>query len=192
MISFEATMQHSEQSFEKLSRMQYDLFCKSNRMVRTALFLGFVLLGLAFSESWWGILSIAYGCYLLTSTYASANHTARKLAKQIQESGMEFPGSRFCFTEEGLEIHDLKEEDGEPQVLPYSGILRLGEDWEYFYMFRDQYGGYMIPKAELGEREYDFRKFMREKTGMTFRMRTSPLAAMMDKMKARKNEPWHL
>ena len=80
MPIFQATIQHDDKTFESLAHMQYDLFCKSNRISRTILSVGAILLGIVNSEAWWGILVIAYGCYLSTSTYASANHTAHKLA----------------------------------------------------------------------------------------------------------------
>ena len=93
MPVFETTIQHNDKTFESLAHMQYDLFCKGNRVGRTILSIAAILLGIANSESWWGILLIAYGCYINTSTYASANHTAHKLAKQIRASGMDFPFS---------------------------------------------------------------------------------------------------
>ena len=47
MVHYNVTMQHSEQTFEKLAHMQYDLFCKSNLIVRT-------LLGMARFVGWQG------------------------------------------------------------------------------------------------------------------------------------------
>ena len=83
MAEFEIKMQHDEDTLEAMAHMQYDLFCKSNRIVRSLLSVGFILLGVVNHDTWWGILVIAYGCYLTTSTYASANHTARKLIAAI-------------------------------------------------------------------------------------------------------------
>ena len=37
MIRYTIKMQHDEKTFEALSRMQYDLFCSSNRITRTIL-----------------------------------------------------------------------------------------------------------------------------------------------------------
>ena len=83
MAAFDITMKHTEESLESLAHMQYDLFCGSNRLVRTLLSAGIVLLGVLMHERWWSILAIAYGCYLTTSTYASANHTAHKIAGRL-------------------------------------------------------------------------------------------------------------
>ena len=69
MTYFEVKMQHDEDTLEAMAHMQYDLFCKSNRIVRSLLSVGFILLGVVNYEAWWGILVIAYGCYLTTSTY---------------------------------------------------------------------------------------------------------------------------
>lgn len=79
MIYYKIEMHHNEKTFESLSRMQYDLFCASNRITRTILSILFIAGGIINLSEWWGILLAAYGCYLTTSTYSSANHTAHKL-----------------------------------------------------------------------------------------------------------------
>ena len=128
MAIYEATIQHDDKTFEDLAHMQYDLFCKSNRLGRTILSLVSVLLGIAYSESWWGILVIGYGCYLTTSTYSSSNHTAHKLAKQIRAAGMDFPSSRYEFTEEGMQVITLPENKPLGDIMPYGEFRKLGED----------------------------------------------------------------
>ena len=192
MAIYEATIQHDDKTFEDLAHMQYDLFCKSNRLGRTILSLVAVLLGIAYSESWWGILVIGYGCYLTTSTYSSSNHTAHKLAKQIRAAGMKFPSSRYEFTEDGMQVITLPENKPFGDILPYSEFRKLGEDRGYFYIFRDQYGGYMIPKSELDGYQDDFRNFIQRKSGLKFERKMAPIAKLMQKIKDRENEPYHL
>jgi hypothetical protein len=191
MVYFEVAMQHTEKSFESLSHMQYDLFCQGNRYGRTGLSVLLMLAGILNFSQWWGVLIVAYGCYLVTSTYSSANHTAHKLAQQIKASGMPFPASRYVFRKKAMDIISLPEEEKQSS-LAYVDICRLGEDWEYFYLFRDQYGGYMIPKAALGERESDFRDFLEQESGLRFRMRTAPVIRLMRRLSARKSEANHL
>lgn len=192
MTYFEIKMQHDEDTLEAMAHMQYDLFCKSNRIVRSLLSVGFILLGVVNHEAWWGILVIAYGCYLTTSTYASANHTAHKLTKQIKDSGMPFPASRFRFQEGAMHIISLPEEREINDPLPYSAVCRMGQDFRYFYIFRDRYGGYMIPRAALGERQTEFRDFMEKKTGQVFQVRRSPFLKLRAWLRKRENEPYHL
>ena len=191
MAIYEATIQHDDKTFEDLARMQYDLFCKGNRVGRTILSLAAILLGVANSENWWGYLAIGYGCYLTTSTYSSSNHTAHKLAKQIRAAGMDFPSSRYEFTEEGMQVITLPENEPLGDILPYGKFRKLGEDRSYFYIFRDQYGGYMIPKKELEDQE-NFRYFIQRKSGLKFERKMPPIARLMQKMKDRENEPYHL
>lgn len=180
MVYYNVSMQHTDETFEKLAHMQYDLFCKSNLIVRSLLGMGAVILGIVNFNSWWGVLLIAYGSYLASGKYNSANHTARKLSKQIRESGMPFPASRYVFRDEALEVIPLPENaNGEPLV--YSEIHRLGEDGEYFYLFRNQFGGYMIPKEELGEKEKDFRLFMEQKTNQSFQSTMAPIVKLLRK-----------
>ena len=47
MPVFETTIQHNDKTFESLAHMQYDLFCKSNRVGRTILSIAAILLGIA-------------------------------------------------------------------------------------------------------------------------------------------------
>ena len=52
MDKFEVEMQHTEESLQALSHMQYDLFCTKNRVVRSVLSLGFVILGVVYFSHW--------------------------------------------------------------------------------------------------------------------------------------------
>lgn len=196
MKTYCAVMQHSEKSLELLSRMQYDLFCKSNKIVRTGLSVALVLLGVIMHDRWWGILVIAYGCYLTTSTYASANRTAHKIAEKIIASGVKFPASKYIFENEGIRIISLdaeKEKDKqEDDFLPYSKIYGMGEDIQYYYIFRDRYGGYMIPKSELGDESKEFREYVEKKSGKTFVLRRIPFAKLQTLLRRKPDEPYHL
>jgi hypothetical protein len=191
MPIFQATIQHDDKTFETLAHMQYDLFCKSNRVARTILSIAAILFGIANYESWWGILVIGYGCYLTTSTYSSANHTAHKLSKGIRTSGMQFPSSRYEFTDEGIRIISLPEQEELGDPLGYSTFEKLGEDWGYFYLFPNPHGGYMIPKTEIEDAEA-FRKFIQHKTGKTFQSKMPPVAKLLKKLKDREQAPYHL
>lgn len=181
---YKVKMQHDEDSLVSLSRMQYDLFCTSNRIVRSLLSILFIVLGLVYASNWWGILLVAYGCYLTTSTYSSATHTAHKLTDQIKASGCGFPASEYVFEEDKLRIITLPERE-ELDALPYASIARMGEDAGNFYIFRDSYGGYMIPKETLGEQEQAFRQFMLTKSGQTFRSRQAPIMRLISKLSHR-------
>ena len=192
MPIFQATIHHDDKTFESLAHMQYDLFCKSNRIGRTILSIASILTGLANSEAWWGLIAIAYGCYLITSTYSAANHTAHKLANQIHAAGMPFPASRYEFTEDGMHVISLPDEKSLGDPLAYSDFYQLGEDREYFYIFRDQFGGYMVPKSELEGKQEDFRVYIQKKTGLHFRKRTAPVVKLIRMLKERREEPYHL
>ena len=183
MVHFNVSMKHTEQSIEKLAHMQYDLFCKSNLIARTMIGMGAVVFGIANLSAWWGVLLIAYGSYLATGKYNAANHTAHKLCKQIKESGMEFPSSRYVFRDNAMEIIPLPDNTNGVNLM-YKEIRRLGEDMDNFYVFRDQYGGYVIPKVELGEREADFRVFLEKKAQQSFRAQMSPLSKLLRKRKS--------
>lgn len=179
MTYYEITMQHSRESFELLSRMQYNLFCKTNRIIRSVLVIAAVLFGLMHSSEWWGILIIAYGCYLGTSTYSSANHTAHKLSEQVEKSGLGYPKSRFRFETDQLIICSVPDSKDKRISMAYSDFCGLGEDLNYFYLFRDRFGGYMIPKEALGDNADRFRDFVEEHCGRRFQSQTAPIVRLL-------------
>ena len=189
MIYYKIEMHHNEKTFESLSRMQYDLFCASNRITRTILSILLIAGGIINLSEWWGILLAAYGCYLTTSTYSSANHTAHKLADQIKKSGMPFPASRYEFRENHLEVYSLPKNTRE-STLAYNEFEKLGE-----------YGGYMVPKkgidASAGSRSNSdesqdlkaigaFREFLENKSGKRIYRKTIPLVRVMQALKKKR------
>lgn len=189
---FRVKMQHDEDTLVKLAHMQYDIFCKGNRISRTIVAAAAVIFGAIKFDNWWGILILAYGCYLLSSTYSSANHTAHKLAKQLKDSNMPFPSSVYSFEDKALHILTV---DGKEELdpLPYSAVCRLGEDRDFYYIFRDEYGGYMIPKEVLGtEKSDEFYEFITKKTGQLIANRASPYKRFRAWLKYKENEPYHL
>lgn len=189
---FEVKMQHDEDTLVALSHMQYDLFCTRNRVARSVLSVLLVLIALLYGGgSWWSLLIIAYACYLTTSTYASSNRTAHKLSEQLKAANLPFPASQYIFGQDAMRIITLP--DGEElDPLPYGKVVQLGEDMKAYYLFRDQYGGYMIPKAELGEKEEAFRTFVQSRTGKKFIRRLTPIRRLRMWLDSRKNEPEHL
>ena len=90
-----------------------------------------------------------------------------------------------------MRIFDLNSGE-ELEALPYGAVLRLGEDLNAYYLFRTEYGGYRIPKSELGEREEEFRRFVQNKTGKLFIRRLTPLNRVRQWLHARDREPEHL
>ena len=188
-------MTHTEESLIALSHMQYDLFCTRNYIARNLLSIAVVVIGAMNFSHFWGIALVAYGAYLMTSTYSSSNYTTKKLIDTIQASGKGFPSSRYAFTEKGIDItfHPGKEDEAKLDPVGYGDIIKMGEDMNYYYLFPTSTGGYCVPKKELGEKEKDFVKFVEQKTGKKFyRRRPSPLQRIRDWVREREREPEHL
>ena len=183
MATYRVKMQHSEDTFVRLSRKQYDLFCQSNRFFRTLISVGAIFAGVLNFEQWWGIALTAYGCYMSTSTYAQANHPAHKLADQIRNSGMSFPASEYIFRKNYMEIIVLPvRQDEENLQMKYSDFVKFAEDRDYFYLFRDQYGGYMIPKDQLDGQVDQCRGVMEKASGLFCEARTAPWVKLIRRM----------
>ncbi len=195
-MEFSYEMQHTPESFKALSHMQYDLFCGNNLLIRTVIGFVCIVTGATNLEAWWGVLLGVYGYYLISSRYASSNHTANKLVARLEASGLPYPASRFCFYSDRMEIVPLPEGSGETDALQYADFFRMGEDPDYLYIFRNQYGGYMIPKAALGGDDAVFRRFLREKTGKKIILKKAPPVARflnnLTQRNSRRNEPPHL
>lgn len=185
-VFIEVHSQHDEDTLVALSHMQYDLFCTRNRTARTLLSVFLITFALLYgNNSWWALLIIAYSCYLLTFTYASANRTAHKIADQIKAADLPFPASIYQFDDKAMHIISLPEKE-ELDPLSYDSVLQMGEDMDAYYLFRDSYGGYRIPKKELGEREEEFRTFVQNKTGKKFLRRLTPLRRFLDMINKKK------
>ena len=185
MIHYSVLMEHNEESLQDLAHMQYDLFCQSNRIGRSVLSFGALITGVLNYTKWWGILLIFYGSYIGSSKYAAANHTARKLVKQLKAADMPFPASNYVFRDQEMEIITLPERKT-LRALKYKQVSRMGENADHFFVFRDQYGGYMIPKEELGDKVDDFRTFMEKKTGQQFRVRKALMVKLMERMRRKR------
>lgn len=172
------TMRHDEKSLMALSHMQYDLFCVRNYIARNLLAITAILVGGWYFKHIWGILLLAYGAYLLTSTYASANHTARKLIAAIEADGGRYPSSRYFFEDKEIRINYHPGESDEEALDPvgYGAIQKLGEDREYLYLFTSDRGGYMIPKKALGDDEAGFREFVKLRTHKDFQRSRKPMS----------------
>ena len=192
MPVFNVEMHHDRQSLTALSHMQYDLFCGRNRTAKGLVSMLLIVIAVLYGGgSWWSLLIIAYACYLMTSTYAASNRTARRIADQLEAAGQPLPASRYVFEKKKMRIFTLP--DGEElDALPYGEVLALGEDYDAFYLFRSRYGGYRIPKEAVAAREGEFRHFVEEKTGKLFIRRVTPLNRVRAWLRAREREPMHL
>lgn len=191
-IFFKVRMTHDEDTFVRLAHMQYDLFCMRNYVARMVLSTGLIVLGALHSDKWYCLLIIAYGAYLMTSKYSSSNHTAHKLIKGIKDANLPFPSSEYLFESDRLRVISLN--DGE-ELAPfyYSAVKKLGEDMNYYYLFRNESGGYMVPKDQLGDDPRPFRDFIERKTGLVFSSRRlSPIAKMRAGIRRRENAPERL
>ena len=192
MNGLEVEMRHDRKTLVALSHMQYDLFCGRNRAARSFLSMMLIVTAVVYgSGSVWSLLIIGYGCFLMTSTYAASNRTAHRIADRLEAAGQPLPASRYVFEKNRMRIYDLNGGE-ELDALPYGEVLRLGEDTGAYYLFRNEYGGYRIPKEQLGEREEEFRSFLQNETGLLFIRRLTPLNRARQWLHARRRAPTRL
>ena len=72
--------------------------------------------------------------------------------------------------------------------MKYKDLERIAEDREYFYLFRDQYGGYMVPKEQLDGREKEFRVFLENATGQFCEKNSAPWVKFVQWMNSPKGK----
>ena len=190
MIHYQVTMQHDESTLQALAHMQYDLFNRKNLVVRTIISFAALAVGVLNYNQWWGALLLAYGAYMSSSKYAQANHTANKMVKGIKNAGIDFPVTRYVFREHAVEIIGMPENKPLRDPLKYSEIYKIGEDARHFYLFRDQYGGYTVPKQELSKQVDEFRKFLEERAGQecSTGARKAPIVRVVEFFEKRKRK----
>lgn len=185
-ILFAIKIQHDENTLFALSHMRYDLFCTGNRVARDLLAALLVAVAVLYGNTGlWGGLLIIFACFLFTGSYASSNRTARRISDQIRSSGLPFPCSEYRFGKTGMRVISMPEQE-ETDFLPYKGVLRLGEDPRAYYLFFNPYGGYMIPKKELGSRADEFRCYIEMKTGKAFVRRQTPALLLREWLASRR------
>lgn len=164
---WERIFEHSEESIRYLSRMQQDLFHGRIQTFRRMFGILSLIFAVCSMPHWWAFLFVFYGSFLLTGRYREADRRARKICRMIKESGQRFPCSRYRFQADGMHVFSMPENQEEALIL-YADVRRIAEDSKYFYVFRDAYGGYCIPKEAEGEKARAFRAFLEEKTGQKF------------------------
>ncbi len=82
--------------------------------------------------------------------------------------------------------------NSELDPLPYSEVVGLGADLYNYYIFRTEFGGYMIPKSSSAIRAMSFNALSRKKTGKLFVSKRSRFVRLREWMHRRDNEPYHL
>ena len=171
-----------------LAHMQYDLFCVKNRISRTLVAISVIGIGALYMPAWWSFLLIAYGGYLLTGRYNQANHTVNQVEKTIEASGLGYPRDRLEFTPACLRVIPQPAKSSEITVLRFRDIAGIGEDSENYYIFRDRFGGYVVPKAALGSREQEFRDFLENASGRHINRPQIPFLSLRARLRDRYTE----
>lgn len=174
---------HTAETLKLLSRAQYDLFCKSNLYIRTVISIVLIFVSINFLDKWYGPLMLLYGAYLLLSKYMQADYTSRKLVKTIEESGKPFPKSRYDFFNDRMEVYRL--DDGSNSLIDtlyYKDAKGIYDDFVNYYIFRDNFGGYVIPKVSLRDKEDEFREFIEKRTYKEMKSKLPPVVRLIRKI----------
>lgn len=163
------TMEHTEETVRRLSRVQYDTFSARTKVMWYIVCLVCLALGM-------GVVGrlgqgprlalIAFGAIALMNVGASAKARAGRILASVRQKGV-FPRTTLTFKADEIGI---QERSGLTDSLPYSGILRLIRDDEYWYLFISRTAAYMLPMAGLGGQisPARFEALLQQKTGLEF------------------------
>ncbi len=171
----EITMQHNVSTVKQLAKMQYNSFSARSRFlgIAIAIFLMALGFGLIFNIGKpIRYFFLAAGCILIANIGVSAEFRAEKTLTAIRKQGDEFPCTNMLFKEKEIQI---TEKDCSPHFLPYSGIIRLTEDKDYYYLFISSEAAYMVPKDQIKD-DINFRINLETRTKRTIQKPVSVLS----------------
>ncbi len=169
MDNFTITMEHSEESIRRLSKVQYDTFSVLTKVMwyltcAVSLALGVGLIGQLDETP--RLLLAAFGAIALMNIGASAKARADKVIAAVKQKG-EFPRTTLTFKDDEIGI---EERSGKTGSMKYGSILRLIRDDEYWYLFISRTAAYMLPITGLNGQVSParFEALLQKKTGLEF------------------------
>jgi len=180
MEIFSAKNVHSEASIRRLSEVQYNLFGLAKQI--GILLSGIIMLGIGVlvpvgEISFFILLFI--GGWLIASPKLPQRRQADKL---IEAMNGRYPQSSFSFQEESILVTVIED----CQQVPYSKIVCLAEDKEYYYIFISYLSAYMVSKDTIEPKgKEDFKRFISEKTGLLFQNPCSLFGLNIKEIKVR-------
>lgn len=144
MNSIKGSMQHTAETIQRLSKMQYDTFCIKQKIAQLAcglilIYIGFIMKSSLVIAS----LCILFGCLLATGLNLQPRHRANKVIAAMKGN---FPKTDYLFTADDFKILADDEE-----TIPYDRLVHLGEDEGYLYLYISSSSAYMIDKKTIGD-----------------------------------------
>ncbi|MDD3347673.1 YcxB family protein [Oscillibacter sp.] len=168
-MRYAASIQHSEETFLRLSKIQYDAFCGGRKggaivLALAAFFCG-VFGGLNSALS---MLLVFAACWMLVSLGLPARRNGEKMIRMAKGN---YPETFYTFEPEEIKLRCGNQE----LTVGYRDVYAFFEDGAYFCFFLNRQSGYLVPKAALQPKKVnEFRDFMQKKTGLSVEQ-TAPL-----------------
>lgn len=157
-MEYSAQIEHSEETFKRLARIQYDAYCVPTKLMLAALGAVCVYLGMTMTGSAFSMVLLFLGCWTIISIQLPAKRNAEKM---IAMAKGDFPVTQYRFWTDHIQISG----EQTSAELNYTQIYDLLEDREYLYLFLNRTSGYMIPKDSVSPCIEDFILFLEKKTG---------------------------
>lgn len=161
-VLFTAELQHSEETFYRLARVQAQLYGALGKVF--VIFCGFALITaalFALQESTGRLVLLFFGCWTISCSALPARRTAERL---VRAANGNFPHTVYKFCADTLYV-TAYDKTTEVQLSAVNGFY---SDTAYWYLFLNSSSAYMVPKSSLQPtRPEAFEAFLEERTGCT-------------------------
>lgn len=190
-MKYVASIQHDEKTVNRLTAVQYNTYNAKAKNINIIISVVLVFASAFFGfNSVPGILCLLLGCWMFTSIDFPARNMAKKIIEQEKDH---MPWAKYEIAEDGMWITS----GSGTWMIEYGDVFSLLADTDYFYVFINAQGGYMIPKKSIQEGTADgLKDFLEQKTGKKFEkpgskwkfMRKSAIDVVSEKIKAKQAE----
>ena len=156
-MNFTAHIQHSEESFRQLAKVQYNAYCQGTKLILLAITAACLYFGfLRGNGSTASLLVLFLGCWTAMSLQVPAKRNADKM---IDLANGNFPSTDYLFLPDAVQITSGEK----ASTLEYTKLFGFLEDTKFFYLFVSPLAGYMVPKDSISPNELDDFRTMIEK-----------------------------
>lgn len=152
---------HDEAAVKAMSKANYNLYHPQTKVTIYAIGFSLILIGFFWSSLSSSLLPIGLlmiGCWVFVCGEYPARQSAREILKQMNGA---FPTVEFRFQQANFVVRTSKDSG----IASYDDIRRLGENKDYYFLFRGDRNAYIISKRDFSKgSSSEFKDFIEEKT----------------------------
>lgn len=157
-----ASMQHTPETIQRLSFMQYQNFGFAQKIFLALLSCLLVITGI---REWsqlpvLSILCLFAGCWMFSSFKVYPMYRAKKICQSFHDN---YPFTRYEFRKDHFTFYG----DSGKEIVPYARLIRLVEDSSYLYLYISRQSAFMIDLQTLRPEENTMSSEKQQKSEIT-------------------------